>query len=117
MSPYCVQEDERLKHEKSESTYLISISKDKGNKRKKDEAAKDPDQKKPKENEDHFFYRKPGQVKKECTKYHVWRAKKGMFFTLVCSEVNLASVPGNTWWLNSGATTHISVSMKGFLSY
>ena len=35
---------------------------------------------------------------------------------LVCSEVNLASVPGNTWWLDSGATTNISVSMKGFLN-
>ncbi|KAH6815644.1 hypothetical protein C2S51_020464, partial [Perilla frutescens var. frutescens] len=26
-----------------------------------------------------------------------------------------ASVPGNTWWLDSGATTHISVSMQVFL--
>ena len=37
-----------------------------------------------------------------------------MFLTLVCSEVNLALVPGNTWWLDSGAT---SVSMQGCLSY
>ena len=43
--------------------------------------------------------------------------EKGMFFTLVCSEVNLASVPRNTWWLDSGATTNISVSMQGCLSY
>ena len=40
-----------------------------------------------------------------------------MFFTLVCFEVNLASVPKNTWWLDSGATTHISISMQGCLSY
>jgi len=40
-----------------------------------------------------------------------------MFLTLVCSEVNLASVPRNTWWLDSGATTNISVSMQGCLSY
>ena len=40
-----------------------------------------------------------------------------MFFTLVCSEINLASVPRNTLWLDSGATTHISVSMQGCLSY
>ena len=40
-----------------------------------------------------------------------------MFLTLVCSEVNLASVAKNTWWLDSGATTNISVSMQGCLSY
>ena len=39
-----------------------------------------------------------------------------MLLTLVCSEVNLISVPGHTWWLDSGATTHISVSMQGCLS-
>jgi len=30
---------------------------------------------------------------------------------MVCSEVNLASVPSNTWWLDSSATTNIIVSM------
>ena len=36
---------------------------------------------------------------------------------MVCSEVNLALVPRNTWWLDFGATTNISVSMQGCLSY
>lgn len=36
---------------------------------------------------------------------------------LVCSEVNLALVPENTWWLDSRATTNISVSMKDCLNY
>jgi len=36
---------------------------------------------------------------------------------MIYSEVNLASVPSNTWWLDSGATTNISVSMKGCLNY
>jgi len=40
-----------------------------------------------------------------------------MFLTLVCSEVNLASVPSNTWWLDLGATTNVSVFMKGCLNY
>ena len=39
-----------------------------------------------------------------------------MLHNLVCSEVNLSSVPGHTWWIDSGATTHISVSMQGYLS-
>jgi len=40
-----------------------------------------------------------------------------MFLTLNCSEVNLASVPRNTWWLDFGVTTNISVSIQGCLSY
>ena len=56
-------------------------------------------------------------MKKEYTKYHAWREKKGMFLTLVCSENNLASIPRNTWWLDSCATSNISVSMQGCLSY
>ena len=67
---YCVQEDERLKHEKSESTHIVSVVKDKSKKRKKDEAAKGPDQKKSKKSQDCFFCKKPEHMKKECTKYH-----------------------------------------------
>ena len=37
--------------------------------------------------------------------------KKGTLLNLVCSEVNLTSVPKHTWWIDSSATTHISVSM------
>ena len=50
-------------------------------------------------------------MKKECPKYVAWRVKKGKFLTLVCSEVNLAFVPKDTWWVDSGATTHISMTM------
>ena len=42
--------------------------------------------------------------------------KEGTLLNLVCSEVNLTSVPKHTWWIDSGATTHISVSMQGCLS-
>jgi len=50
-------------------------------------------------------------MKKKCPKYATWRVKKGKSFALVCSEVNLAFVPKDTWWVDSGATTHISVTM------
>ena len=40
-----------------------------------------------------------------------------MFLTLVCYENNLASIPRKSWWLDSGATSNISVSMQGCLSY
>ena len=40
-----------------------------------------------------------------------------MLLSLVCSEVNLTSVRRHTWWLDLAATTHISVSMQGCLSF
>ncbi|KAL5571599.1 hypothetical protein UlMin_021196 [Ulmus minor] len=92
----------------------------KGKRKNKDNkvaASKGPEQKKQKVEVTCFFCNKPGHTKKECTKYAAWRVKKGIFLTLVCSEVNLASVSRNTWWLDSGATTHICVSMQGCLSY
>jgi hypothetical protein len=41
--------------------------------------------------------------------------KKGKFHSFVCYEVNLAFVPRDTWWVDSSATIHISVSMQGCL--
>ena len=63
-----------------------------------------------------FFCGAVGNKKKQCTNCHAWRAKKGTLHNLVCSEVNLTSVPKHTCWIDSGATTHISVSMLGCLS-
>ncbi|KAH9782842.1 hypothetical protein KPL71_009093 [Citrus sinensis] len=116
---FSVQEEERLKQEQTECAHVVSTSKDKGKRKKKGEAAasKGLEPKKPKAEHGCFFCSKPGHVKKECTKYHAWRVKKGTFLTLVCSETNLASVPRNTWWIDLGATTHICVSLQGYLSY
>ena len=36
---------------------------------------------------------------------------------MVFSEVNLTSIPRHTWWIDFDATTHISVSIQGCLSY
>ena len=99
-----------------------SKSRDKGKKRKKDKGAtntahrkkyqKQPDN--PKET-GCFYCRAEGHVKKQCANYHAWRAKKGTLLNLVCSEVNLNSVPKDIWWMDSGETTHIRVSMQGCL--
>ena len=82
------------------------------------EATDTTPQKKHKEQYDDkfFFCGTAGHKKKHCTNYHAWRAKKGMLLNLICSEINLTLVPRHTWWINSGATTHISVSMQGCLS-
>ena len=36
---------------------------------------------------------------------------------MVCTKVNLSSVSRYIWWLDSGATTHISISLQGCLNY
>ena len=56
-----------------------------------------------------FHCCKPGHFKKDCTKYHSWREKKANFITLFFTKVNLASVPTDTWWVDSGATIYVSV--------
>ena len=33
----------------------------------------------------------------------------------VCFESNLTEVPHNSWWIDSGCTTHVSNMMQGFL--
>ena len=98
---FCVQEEERLKQEKSEYAHVVSTSKDKGKRKKKCETAtsKGPEPKKTKGEQGCFFCGKPGYVKKECKKYHAWCVKKGTFLTLIYSETNLASVPRNIWWI------------------
>ena len=54
-------------------------------------------------------------MKKKCPKYATWRVKKGESLALVCFKVNLAFILKDTWWVDSSATTHISVTMQGCL--
>ena len=62
-----------------------------------------------------FFCKKGEHVKKDCRKYAKWLVKRGELLNFVCFEVNLALVPNHTWWIDIGATTHISVTMQGYL--
>ena len=99
---------------------MIGTSKDKGKKRKKDkgtaEVSYQKKQHKEKKVDGCFFCGTAGHKKKQCTNYHAWHTKKGTLLNLVYSEVNLTSVPKHTWWIDSSATTRISVSMQGCLS-
>ena len=117
-----VQEETMLKQDTTESAHLASTSKDKkkNNKRKKGKevVVTTPQKKQHKEQtkDGYFFCGAVGHKKKQCTNYHTWHAKKGTPLNLVYFDVNLASVPRHTWWIDFGATTHISLSMQGCLS-
>ena len=62
-----------------------------------------------------YFCKKASHIKQECPKFVAWRIKKGTLLTLVCSKVNLTSVPIHTWWVDSSATTNVSISLQGCL--
>jgi len=49
--------------------------------------------------------------------FEKWDHSNCMSISLAYSKVNLASIPRNTWWLGSSATTNISVSMRGCIIY
>ncbi|KAK4386253.1 hypothetical protein Sango_2495900 [Sesamum angolense] len=75
---HCVQEEKRLKQDKTECAYFASTSKgkDKGKKRKKDNGAADtaPQKKQQKESNDSkvvcYFCKAEGHNKKHCTNFH-----------------------------------------------
>ena len=62
------------------------------------------------------FCKKYGHFQKDCQKRKAWFEKKGKPSAFVCFESNLAEVPSNTWWIDSGCTTHVTNVMQGFLT-
>ena len=62
------------------------------------------------------FCKKLGHFQKDCHKRRAWFEKKGKHLAFVCFESNLTEVPSNTWWIDSGATIHVSNTMQGFLT-
>lgn len=62
-----------------------------------------------------YFYMMASHVNNECLKYlNKWLATKGDFSIFILIEINLASLPPNTWRLDSGVIMHISVTMLNY---
>jgi len=61
-----------------------------------------------KKNDKCHFYGKSGHFQNDCIKHRAWFEKKGEHNAYVCFESNLTEVSHNTWWIDSGCTTHVS---------
>src|SRR5262249_27545333 len=63
-----------------------------------------------------FFCKRIGHRRKDCFKFTASLEKKckegGNPFALVCFESNMIDVPSNSWWLDSGATVHIAITLQ-----
>ncbi|XP_049368990.1 uncharacterized protein LOC125833884 [Solanum verrucosum] len=62
------------------------------------------------------FCKKKRHYQKDCLKRKAWFEKKGTFSAIVCFESNLVEVHNNTWWPDSGASTHVSTMLQGVTS-
>jgi len=85
----CVQEKERLKHEKLESVQLVNCAKGKTKKGKFAQNNKKENKvpiKHNSNNETCIFCKNKGHMKKYCLKYLKWLEKKGKLIYLVCHE-------------------------------
>ena len=119
LSGMLIQEEQRIKDNKTPTVYLVNhngastsgIKKSGGGKGKKGstthKASKGIFKKTSKERCN--FCRKVGHFQKDCMKRRQWFEKKGMNSVLVCFESHFIDVPNNTWWFDSGSSTHISI--------
>ena len=121
-----VQEETRLKNQGTHTIHLVShqgagkkpkrnFGKGKQRPLKVNESSSQVHKKEHKGDRCHFC-KKLGHYQKDCLKCKAWFEKKGKPSAFVCFESNLVEVPYNTWWIDSGCTTHVSNTLQGFLT-
>ncbi|KAK3035793.1 hypothetical protein RJ639_034609 [Escallonia herrerae] len=126
----CVQEEERLKSEQPDSAHVAITGPSKGKGKKfgkgnvqgnksasvtKTDKASSSGTKGSSGPRCHFCKDK-GHMRKECHKFREWLEKKDNLSICVCYESYTIDAPLNTWWVDMGATVHITNSLQGFLS-
>ncbi|KAJ0939016.1 putative RNA-directed DNA polymerase [Helianthus annuus] len=119
----CVQEEECLKLEQPEVTYIATTKsvKRKGN-------FKGESSKVQKANSNTVsslnvskgqsrckFCHNKGHLQRDYSKFKEWLAKKGTYAFMIIESCNI-NVPINTWWVDSGSMVHVTNSTQGFLT-
>ncbi|XXG72827.1 hypothetical protein AAC387_Pa07g1837 [Persea americana] len=113
------QEERTLKAKGQLSVNFVSQNKSKGKgKGKKNVNVQEakPNKKEKWAKKKCFFCGKNGHFKKDCLKHKSWFEKRGKTLSFVCQETNLTNIPSNSWWVDFGATIHVSGCVQGFLS-
>jgi hypothetical protein len=59
--------------------------------------------------------KKHGHIMRECDDFKAWLTKKGNDFISFIDESFFTNFFSNTWWIDSGATLHVTNSSQGFL--
>ena len=65
------------------------------------------------------FCKEEGHAQKDCAGFKAWLAKKGKNNVEIVSNVDesyYVEFSHNSWWIDSGATVHVSNSLQGFRS-
>ncbi|RVW24034.1 Retrovirus-related Pol polyprotein from transposon TNT 1-94 [Vitis vinifera] len=117
----CVQEEERLKVEKPDMAHLTigpnkkSFKKGKGKKNNQGNDVSHNGQKDENKIQCHFCHKK-GHKRRDCFGFKAWLEKKGKTQCLVSYESYLVIIPPNSWWIDTGASIHITNSLQGYLT-
>jgi hypothetical protein len=59
--------------------------------------------------------KKYGNIRRECDEFKTWLIKKSNDFIFFIDESFFTDFSSNTWWINSGATVHVTNSSQGLL--
>ena len=118
----CVDEETRIKKNESLTVNLVEKPKKKKTQNKLKptktitKAATGPKENKPFRFKC-YFCKKVGHMKKDCTGYKAWLAKKGKIIsnTVFSLEINLINVEPQSWWIDSGSPVHVTNSLQGFI--
>nr|XP_048331623.1 uncharacterized protein LOC125422950 [Ziziphus jujuba var. spinosa] len=108
----CVLEEGRLAMEEGEKVNFIVPRKKKYQAKQKGKS-NIPPQSNIKKELKHFFCKKKGHIKKNCSKFKNSLDKKGTQVSFVCYESNMIDVNHNTWWNDSGSSIHVTNSLQG----
>jgi hypothetical protein len=52
--------------------------------------------------------KKYGHIRRECDEFNAWLTKKGNDFISFIDESFFIDFSSNTWWIDSGATMHVT---------
>ena len=120
----CVQEEKRLKSLQSDSANLMKDNKKKNfNKNAKPQGKAPQTEHHPKNNNTQVekdqckWWKKHVHYQRDCPDFLKSHLKRGDDFITLIDKSLYLSYAKSTWWIDSGATIHVTNSLQGFPPY